>query len=190
MNQDEYFSVNAGLTINVEPLSDGDVVPDEHTFSLEIPPLFRVASECNGLDDNLDRALNTLNNSDQQALTTYLTAQNNKINLLLSYVLSQQNDPALRYITTSFGASRLSYSNATALVEGSAVRVKLFLDNPAAAIYAYADVVECGEQNEQFEITLKYTRLQEDDRDLLIRAALHFQQKILRQRAQQRSESQ
>ncbi|PSW21141.1 PilZ domain-containing protein [Photobacterium sanctipauli] len=190
MQQDEYFSVNAGLTINVEPLPADEMTPDEQSFSLEIPPLFRVASECNQLDDNLERSLSTLGQTEQQALTAYLTAQNNKINLLLTFVLSQQNDPAYRFTTESFGASRLSYRSPVALSQGSAVRVKLFLDNPAAAVYAYAEVAECTEQDDQFEITLKYTRLQEDDRDLLIRAALHFQQKILRQRAQQRSENQ
>ncbi|MBV1842951.1 MULTISPECIES: PilZ domain-containing protein [Photobacterium] len=189
MNQDEYFSVHAGLTINVEPLSPNEAVPDETHFPQEIPPLFRVASECSGLDDNLDRTLSQFNKEQYQALTQYLAAQNSKINLLLSYVLSQQNDPAFRYTTTTFGASRLSYSSAQPLTPGQAVRLKLFLEQPAAAVYAYAEVCECQALDQQYDISLRYTRLQEEDRDLLIRAALYFQQKILRQRAQQRSDN-
>ncbi|MGF1723251.1 PilZ domain-containing protein [Photobacterium nomapromontoriensis] len=188
MNQDEYFSVHAGLTINVEPLQPSEPVPNMMAFQQEIPPLFRIASECSGLDEGLERSLSQFNKDEHKGLMQYLTAQNSKINLLLSYVLSQQDDASLRFITHSFGASRLSYLAAQPLANGTRVRLKLFIDNPAAAVYAYAEVSSCIEQDEKFEITLKYIRLLDDDQDLLIRAALYFQQKILRQRAQQRSD--
>lgn len=190
MNQDEYFSVHAGLTINVEPLSHGESVPDMLAFQQEIPPLFRIASECSSLDEGLEHTLSQLKKDEFQALSNYLTAQNNKINLLLSFVLAQQDDAKLRFITHTFGASQLSYFSPQALAEGSSVRLKLFLDNPAAAVYAYAEVTQCQPQpDSSYETALKYVCLMEDDRDLLIRAALHFQQKILRQRAQQRSDN-
>lgn len=183
---DEYFSVQLGLTINVEPLSSTDNVPDEPHFRHEIPPLFRIASECISLEDNAERLFANVNKQETHALVEYLTAQNSKINLLLSYVLSQQDNPAYRFTTLTFGASNLSFQAETPFEIGMAVRVKLFLESPAAAIYCYADVIDCMTNNDQFIIKLRYTRLQEDDRDLLIKAALHCQQKLLRQRAQQR----
>ncbi|AJR08146.1 PilZ domain-containing protein [Photobacterium gaetbulicola] len=190
MNQDEYFSVHAGLTINVEPLPPGAGIPEMLAFQQEIPPLFRIASECSSLDEGLEHSLSQLNKEEFKALANYLTAQNNKINLLLSFVLAQQDDAELRFITHTFGASQLSYFSPVALSEGDHVRLKLFLDNPAAAVYAYAEVTQClPQQNGSHEITLRYVCLMEDDRDLLIRAALYFQQKILRQRAQQRSDN-
>ena len=188
MNQDEYFSVHAGLTINVAPLAPHETVPELQDFPSEIPPLFRVARECSSLDDELERALTHFSKPETAGLTQYLTAQNSKINLLLSFVLAQQDDPALRFTTHTFGASRLTYASPVALPIGTAVRVKIFLDNPAAAVYAYAEVADCQAENDQFTVHLRYTRLTEDDQDLLIRAALFFQQKMLRQRAQQRSD--
>ncbi|UXI02299.1 PilZ domain-containing protein [Photobacterium sp. TY1-4] len=190
MNQDEYFSVHAGLTINVERLADGESLPDESAFLLEIPPLFRVASECSGFEEGIEQSLGKLAQKDNQLLLDYLKAQNNKINLLLSFVLSQQDNPALRYTTETFGASQLTFTATQPFQVGRYTRVKLFLDKPSAAVYCYAEVTDCREKGDAFEITLKYIRLQEDDQDLLIRAALYVQQKLLRQRAQQRTENQ
>ncbi|MGR5146353.1 PilZ domain-containing protein [Photobacterium alginatilyticum] len=190
MNQDEYFSVSAGLTINIELLPPSEQLPDEIAFSHEIPPLFRVASECTGLEDGVEQSLQKLTREDSKPLLDYLTAQNSKINLLLSYVLSQQDNPRHRHITETFGASQLTFFSAKAIPVGTNARVKLFLDKPSAAVYCYAKVTGSAAKGNKFEITLKYNRLQEDDRDLLIRAALYFQQKLLRQRAQQRTDTQ
>ncbi|UTV28726.1 PilZ domain-containing protein [Photobacterium atrarenae] len=190
MNQDEYFSVHAGLTINVEPLADGEHLPDASAFLQEIPPLFRVASECSGLEEGIEHSMGKLAQSDNKLLLDYLQAQNSKINLLLSYILSQQDDPAFRYTTTTFGASRLTFDATQPFTVGNYARVRLFLDKPSAAVYCYAEVMDSREKDNVFEITLKYIRLQEDDQDLLIRAALYVQQKILRQRAQQRTDNQ
>ncbi|PSW07286.1 PilZ domain-containing protein [Photobacterium lipolyticum] len=189
MNQDEYFSVNTGLTINVEPLGGDEHLPDELDFIKEIPPLFRVASECSGLEESADRSLAGFGKDESKALLAYLAAQNSKINLLLSFVLSQQDDPAIRYTTETFGASKLTYLSGTPFIVGNSVRVKLFLDHPPAAIYCYAEVSNCEAKDDKFEVTLRYNRLQEEDRDLLIRAALNIQQKLLRQRAQQRTDA-
>ncbi|MCG7586728.1 PilZ domain-containing protein [Photobacterium sp. OFAV2-7] len=190
MNQDEYFSVSAGLTINVELLPPSEQLPDEIAFSHEIPPLFRVASECTGLEDGIEQSLQKLTKEDSKPLLDYLTAQNSKINLLLSYVLSQQDNPRHRHITETFGASQLTFFSAKAIPVGTNARVKLFLDKPSAAVYCYAEVVSNTTKGDKVEVTLKYNRLQEDDRDLLIRAALYIQQKLLRQRAQYRTDNQ
>ncbi|MCM0147162.1 PilZ domain-containing protein [Photobacterium galatheae] len=191
MNQDEYFSVHAGLTINVEPLPEHFELPDDPTFIREIPPLFRVASECSELEHNAEKALQQESKSMNRTLLDYLAAQNHKMNLLLSFVLAQQDDPAFRQITQTFGASQLTYLSQQPMTAGSQVRLKLFLENPPAAVYCYASVQNCQPAGDDtFEVTLHYSRLQEEDRDLLIRAALHIQQKLLRQRAMQRNDNQ
>ncbi|KMV32150.1 hypothetical protein [Photobacterium swingsii] len=202
MIQDEYFSVHAGLTINVEPLDDNTACPDDEAFRLEIPPLFRVASECSELEESTERLLSNFGSDDSKALIGYLGAQNTKINLLLSYVLSQQDDPTIRFTTRTFGASRLSFISPTPLTLGRNARIKLFLNDPPAAIYCYGEIIDCQPYGSQsgddsdnscdksnYEVHLRYTQLLESDRDLLIRAALHVQQKLLRERAQQRSDS-
>ncbi len=186
MTEQEYFTVHHNLTINVEALNTGFALPDEETFTAEIPAPFIVASEFSKLDTLADNARLELKNKELKHVIELLDTQNTKLNLLLSFMLSQQDDPTTRFQTTQFGASQLSYHTATALETNQLVRVKLFLDHPAAAIYCYAQVVECVASEQGFAITLKYKILRDTDQDLLIKAALYQQQKLLRQRSLER----
>lgn len=186
MTEQEYFTVHHNLTINVEALGTDFALPDEETFTSEIPAPFIVSSEFSRLDTLSDNARLELQNKELKHVIHLLDTQNAKLNLLLSFMLSQQDDVATRFQTTQFGASQLSYRTDTALETNQLVRVKLFLDHPAAAIYCYAEVVECVASESGFLITLKYKMLRDSDQDLLIKAALHQQQKLLRQRSLER----
>ncbi|AMG31712.1 PilZ domain-containing protein [Grimontia hollisae] len=187
MSQDEYFSVHAHLKINVDVLPDDEHIPSEAEFGREIPLAFRIASECGDLDSSVEKEIQALQHDEGHALTKFLHAQNQKINLLLGFMLSQQDDPNLRYQTETFGASSLTFIARKAFKKGQHVRLKLFLENPPSAIYCYGSVYGCKEKNGKFAVGVKYIRLQEEDRDVLIRAALHQQQKLLRQRALERN---
>lgn len=189
MSQDEYFSVNYGLTINVEPLNNSETLPTDEQFEKEIPAPFKVASECSSLEHIADNELSRLKNDEMRALVNYLNNQNDKLNLLLSYMLSQQDDEKFRHTTQYFGASNFCFSSPTELAVGTTARVKLFLEHPPAAIYCYTEVKDSKRAGDSYETVMSYLKLREDDRDLLIRAALFQQQKLLRQRAQQRSET-
>ncbi len=70
------------------------------------------------------------------------------------------------------------------------MRVKLFLEYPAAAIYCYASVMQCQQEPEHTLVTLKYDLLRDVDQDLLIKAALYQQQRLLRQRSLDREKPQ
>ncbi|KXF81955.1 PilZ domain-containing protein [Enterovibrio coralii] len=187
MSQDEYFSVHAHLKINVEVLGETEHVPSDVEFGREIPLAFRIASQCGDLDNSVEKEIQVLAHEDGHALAKFLQAQNEKINLLLGFMLSQQDDPTIRYQTETFGASSLTFIAKQAFQKGQHVRLKLFLENPPSAIYCYGSVYGCKEKNGKYAVGVKYIRLQEDDRDVLIRAALHQQQKLLRQRALERN---
>jgi hypothetical protein len=101
-------------------------------------------------------------------------------------MLAQQDDEALRKFTLSFGASQFSYITDTPVTPGTLARVKLFLDHPPSAIYCYAKATECKEHELGYKVTMTYSKLREVDQDLLIKAALYQQQKLLRQRSIER----
>ncbi|WP_413284716.1 PilZ domain-containing protein [Vibrio sp. MA40-2] len=183
MDQQEFFTVHHKLTANVEPLDNGFILPNQNEFISEVPAPFIVASEFSQLDSLTESAMNELKNSDFKHVVQLLDHQNGKLNLLLTFMLAQQDKEEFRCFTTSFGASQFSYKSNTTLATASLVRVKLFLDHPPAAIYCYAKVVECKELEQGYEITLTYQRLRDIDQDLLIKAALYQQQKLLRQRS-------
>ncbi|MGR6859935.1 PilZ domain-containing protein [uncultured Aliivibrio sp.] len=187
MSHDEYFSVHYDLTINVEPLTMDATLPDTETFEREIPAPFRVAQECSSLDDVSENELSFLKLDDGKRLANYLNNQNQKLNLLLSYLLIQQDDEVYRHKTNSFGASKFTYESKTALTITQKAKVKLFLEHPPSAIYCYAQVAQCTQTESGYTIEMTYDLLRDIDQDLLIKAALFQQQKILKLRAQERN---
>ncbi|CCN71437.1 hypothetical protein [Vibrio nigripulchritudo] len=186
MSQQEYFTVQHGLTVNIEPLESDFELPDNEQFVTEIPAPFLVATEFSSLDSVTEKAIGELRSSDLSHVVQLLETQNSKLNLLLTYMLSQQNDPAFSNTTSSFGASQFTYTAKSALAIDQTVRTKIFLEFPAAAIYCYGKVSECEGDDQSYKITISFTLLREEDQDLLIKAALHQQQKLLRQRSLER----
>ena len=183
MTEQEYFTVHHNLTINVETLGTDFALPDEATFVSEIPAPFIVASEFSHLDMLADNARLELQNKELKHVISLLDTQNSKLNLLLSFMLSQQDDPSVRFQTHSFGASQFTYFSPEQLDVDQKVRAKLFLEHPAAAVYCYGHVSQIEKVDDTYLVTVKYDLLRELDEDLLIKAALHQQQKLLRQRS-------
>jgi hypothetical protein len=183
MDQQEFFTVHHKLTANVEPLESGFTLPSQSAFISEIPAPFIVASEFSQLDSLTESAMSELKNSDFKHVIQLLDHQNGKLNLLLTFMLAQQDKEEHRFYTSSFGASQFTFKSEHEFAVGSLARVKLFLDHPPAAIYCYAEVIECNQDELGYEVTLTYKLLREIDQDLLIKAALYQQQKLLRQRS-------
>ncbi len=192
MDQDEYFSVHSAISVNLSPLAEGSIVPEEDAFLDEIPPLFRVASECIQLEESAERELSRFGQEESQSLLKYLSVQNEKINMLLSYVLMQHNPIESRFTTETFGAGHLTVildSNVSeAWAEEQFCVVRIFLESPAAAVYCYGQLLHLEALSKsKVRAKIRYVQIQESDRDILIRAALQQQQKVLRRRAQARN---
>lgn len=183
MSEQEFFTVNHTMTVNVEVMTVNFSLPSVEKFEAEIPAPFIVASEFSNLDLLNDAARNELKNSDLKHVVQLLDNQNSKLNLLLTFMLSQQDDPSMRFQTHSFGASQFTYFSPEQLDLDQKVRAKLFLEHPAAAVYCYGHVSQIEKVDDAYLVTVKYDLLRELDEDLLIKAALHQQQKLLRQRS-------
>lgn len=183
MIEQEFFSVTHSMTVNIEALPLDTVLPEQTQFEAEIPAPFIVACEFSHLDSMGDLAKRELKQHDFPHLLQLLDAQNSKLNLLLNFLLSQQDEPEYRHATQTFGASQFSFFSPQPWDENTPVRAKLFLDHPAAAIYCYGHTVSCQAHDGQYVVAVKYDRMRDDDQDLLIKAALYQQQKLLRQRA-------
>ncbi|KGY12078.1 hypothetical protein NM22_12405 [Vibrio tubiashii] len=183
MADQEFFTVNHTMTVNVEALAEGSDFPSFEKFEGEIPAPFIVASEFSSLDLLNDSARNELKNSDFKHVIQLLDTQNSKLNLLLTFMLSQQDEPSMRHKTHSFGASQFTYVSEDRVPVDTKVRVKLFLEHPAAAIYCYGHITQVETTTDTHLVTVKYDLLRDLDEDLLIKAALFQQQKLLRQRS-------
>ncbi|MGL5291089.1 MAG: PilZ domain-containing protein [Vibrionaceae bacterium] len=187
MNNDDYFSVKAELRINVEPLASNKNLPTVEEFLDEIPAEFQIASQCSHLDFKVQNELSKLHN-DHPTLSQLLQIQNEKVNLLLGFLLNRTTNADPSIYTESFGASKLTVWSKMPFTAKSYVKIHLFLENPACAIYCYAQVDSSKKKNDLFFSELHYVLLQEEDKDVLIRAALYHQQKLLRLRSQAKKE--
>jgi len=181
MNNNEYFLVEHTLSINVTAITEQQLPENQIAFEQEIPGPFKMASDLAKADASILAPLK-LNSDNTQALWNYLQAQNQKINTLLSYVLTQQDDPQSRFQTLKFSAGNLIFKPTSDWHVGTNVKLKIFLPDESAAIYCYAVIQEISGS----ECTLSYTLIREQDRELLIRASLHVQSQQLKNRAQQR----
>lgn len=190
MENDQYFSVAYQLNANVQILDKGYAIPDPFQFDEEIPTPFKMANEGNAMSPGLHRALNNLGDSGKE-IGLYLKAQSNKLDMVLSYVLSLQDDPNQRTQTTHFGGSELSFTWEKTIPSGTPVRIKLFLPEESAAVYCYAQItdnqlIKPGVQR----INCSYTQIREQDREVLVRASLHVQSKQLQKRSESRRQTQ
>ena len=181
MNNNEYFLVEHTLSINFKSINENDLPVNQLAFEDEIPGPFRMASDLAKADASILVPLK-LNSDNTQALWNYLQAQNQKINTLLSYVLTQQDDQNSRYQTIKFSAGALIIKNTNILKVNDNIRLKIFLPEESSAIYCYAKVSDVNEK----ECTFTYSLIREQDRELLIRASLHIQSQQLKNRAKQR----
>jgi hypothetical protein len=183
MTNNQYFIVDHQLNLNVEGLIDDETIPDAANFELEIPAPFRMASDLASIESHNLQPLK-LNNETTQALWGYLQAQDLKINTLLTYVLSQQDNKEFHFQSSAFSAGACYLpQQAIPFTVNQNVRLKIFIPEESAAIYCYAEVSKINEGI----VELTYRQIRDEDRELLIRATLHIQSKQLKTRAQQRT---
>ncbi|MFM2479852.1 PilZ domain-containing protein [Celerinatantimonas sp. YJH-8] len=184
MNEDtSYFSVAYQLNINVSVLPASQPLPEYSTFLEEIPESFRMTSP-HSYSTDLSSSLQSLGEAGVM-LQRYLKSQADKLDMLLSYVLSLQDDPAARTQTTHFGGSQLRFHWETPLATGQQLQLKVFLPEEATAIYCYGRVTACSSTS-PFNIECEYALIREEDREALVRASLHVQSKLLQARAKAR----
>lgn len=181
----DYFSVEHNISLNIRPIPGP--LPDEAALLNAIPPPFLLASEANSLNSSALRSLNRLGELAEE-LAKYLQQQAKKIDLLLHYVLRQQDSDMHRYASLSYGGSGCSYLADSPLALLQVVEIKLFLDNNDGAVFCYGQVLSCQPQQDKWQVTLVFSRIREEDRELIVRASLHQQSRLLKQHAQRRQQ--
>jgi hypothetical protein len=182
----DYFSVKHSISINVQPMTEA--VPDSARLQDYIPEAFLLSSQSSELNMSALRSLNRLGELAEE-LANYLQQQAKKMDLLLQYVLRQQDIAEQRFSSLSYGGSGCCYEAPSPLPALQAVEIKLFLPNNEGAVFCFGQVLSCEQLAESWQIKVVFTRIREQDRELIVRASLHQQSKLLKQQAQQRQQS-
>ena len=182
---DEYFSIAHCINANVRPLGMDEIVPDEDALEDSMPYAFRIASEMAALEAQAIRPLRNLGDH-AETLAEYLNHQSRKIDLMMSFVLHQQDEPEHRFKTVKLGGGGVIIDSKEAMDVGTIAELKLFLDAEAAAIFCYGEVITCEQNEDSYHIAFIFNSIREQDQELLVRASLHIQTQQLRKRSKER----
>lgn len=180
----EFFTIEHKFSVNIEPLA---APLDKQSFEQSIPLPFKLSSDNAQIDQSAFRSIQGLSSVATQ-LTTYLHHQANKIDLLVGYILSQQDDESKRFEGVAFGGGGFIYRSNEALHLGQQVLAKLFILDENCAVFCHAQIIEITELDGQFEHKLVYHHIQEEDRENLVRTSLHLQSKQLQSLAKKRNQ--
>ena len=188
LNQfNDFFLIESQFNVNVIR-SNAENIPTFDEFVSEIPLPFKMANDIAKLDHAAFKPLQTLTSVAGQ-LVEYLTHQTRKIDLVVNYILSQEDDECYRHQGTAFGGGGIIFSARSAFDLAEILQVKIFLLEENCAIYSYVQVAEIMQQGDDFLHKVIFHHIREDDRELLVRASLHQQSKQLQRSAQERQKT-
>jgi len=156
-----------------------------------MPMPFKLASDMVTIDQAALRPLQALTGVTGQ-LVEFLNHQSHKIDLLIGYILSQQDEEQHRYQGIKFGGGGVKFSAQTAFELGQKLEMKLFLLENNCAVYCYGEVIDVVENTENaqspFQHKVIFHFIREDDREVLVRTSLHEQSKQLQKLSQLRNQ--
>jgi len=182
----EFFSIDHNFSINILPLESTQVTSFEQ-FSANMPTPFKMASDMKSIDQSALRPLQALSGVTGQ-LVEFLNHQSAKIDLLIGYILSQQDDKEHRYQGIKFGGGGLLFTANKSFKLAQLLEMKVFLLNQNCAVYCYGEVIEIQQDQESYLHKVIFHFIREDDREILVRNSLHEQSKQLQVLAQQRNQ--
>ena len=183
----EYFTIEHRLNVNVLPLATDFQLPDVEDITAHMPYAFRMASELSTIETKALRPLRHLGDHATE-LADYLNQQSKKIDLMMSYILHQQDDESHRFTSIEFGGAGLAVKSEEAMSVGEQVELKIFVEEEATAIFCYGEVIQCEALDEDnHRIALIYSRIREEDQESLVRASLHLQTRQLKKRSKKKN---
>ena len=181
---DEFFMIKHNIPVNMRLVADDFVLPDIDDLHQHMPYEFQIASELSAIDTKALRPLRGLGEHAIE-LAEFLNHQSRKIDLMMSLILQQHTHHEHTYNSLQFGGGGIILSSDSELLVGGIIELKLFLKEEASAIFCFAEVIACKPVDDTYHVSLIFTRIREEDQDLLVTASLHLQAANLRKRKKQ-----
>lgn len=184
---DEFFSIDYTFNVNAKQLST-DHLPSYEQFIHNMPMPFKMSSEIHSLDQSALRPLQAVAGVANQ-LMEYLNHQAQKMDMLVGYILAQQDVEQERYQASKFGGGGVIFQAPSTAVfnTGDFIELKLFFNAENNAIYCIGEIVETDTEEAFNQHKVIFHHIREEDRELLVRNSLHQQSKQLQALAQQRN---
>lgn len=181
---DEYFMIKHNIPVNMRLMSDDFMLPEIDDLHQHMPYEFQIASELSDIDIKALRPLRRLGEHAIE-LAEFLNHQSRKIDLMMSLILQQNSNHEETFDSLQFGGGGIVLDSKRELSVGGTTELKLFLREEASAIFCFAEVIACKLVDDTYHVSLIFTRIREEDQDLLVTASLHLQAANLRKRKKQ-----
>jgi hypothetical protein len=178
---DEFFMIKHNIAVNMRLVADNFMLPEIDDLDRHMPYEFQIASELSAIDTKALRPLRRLGEHAIE-LAEFLNHQSRKIDLMMSLILQQHSKDEQTYNSIQFGGGGIILGSESEISVGGIIELKLFLREEASAIFCYAEVIACKPVDDTYHVSLIYTRIREEDQDLLVTASLHLQAANLRKR--------
>lgn len=176
---ESFFLIKHPTKVNVNTVDGKQATQSMQEFESNMPYAFKIASELSEIESQALKPLRSMGDKLEE-LVNYLQLQARKIDLMMSYILIQQDDEKSRAEAVKFGGGGVIVSHSSAIDIGTSAEVKIFLEQEAAAIYCLAEVINVEAVDDLYHVSYVYTHIREQDQELLVRASLHLQTHQLR----------
>lgn len=191
-DNEHFFSIRHDFHVSALPLAASSPLPTPAQLEQLIPLPFKLASQISHLDASALRPLRNLGDLAHD-LVDFLNLQSKKIDLIMTYIMTLQDEQQHRLSGTQFGGSQVSYLSPNAQTPGSLVELKLFITDENCAVFCFGEITDCRllsptdeVQAPQYQIDAHYALIREEDQEQLVRAALRVQSRRLKERADNR----
>jgi len=182
----EFFSIEHDFNVNILPIEDASQTSFQD-FIDNMPLPFKMATDIVTIDQAALRPLQGVSGVAGQ-LVDFLNHQTQKIDLLVGYILSQQDDERYRFQGVKFGGGGVIFSATQPFTVKQMLEMKIFLLHENCAVFCHGEIIEVEERNGHFYHKVIFEHIRDEDRETLVRTSLHQQSKQLQALSQKRSQ--
>lgn len=182
---EKFFSIEHSFQVNAIPMAIGAPLPSQQEFESSIPAPFRLASQISHIDSQTLAPIRQIGGVAVE-LAEFLNLQAQKIDMMMAYILTVQDDEEFRHHGVKFGGSELQYISQTALEIDQLMTLKIFIAENNCAVFCLGRVQSVVATDEDYKIDVEYALISDEDRENLVRTSLQVQSMQLKQRATQR----
>ena len=183
---DEFFSIEHNFNVNLQKV-EKDSITSFDDFIASMPMPFKMAGEMTTIDQAALRPLQGLSGVASQ-LVDFLNHQSHKIELLVGYILSQQDDESMRFKGVKFGGGGIIFQSDKPFALGDYLELKVFLLDENCAVFCLGEVVELDQVDGLYHHKVIFHFIRDEDQEALVRHSLHQQSKQLQELAQKRKQ--
>ncbi|WP_394202226.1 hypothetical protein [Shewanella waksmanii] len=178
-----YFNVDHTFNAYLEAWPEDQPLATESELMAMLPVGLQLISQVKSLEASCMVQLRNLDD-EAKSVVDYMKLQSKKIDLVLQYVIEQQQQQGTRYQGVSFGGSGFRLICDQPLNKQH-YKVSLHIRNELISILCFAQVdTVISLEDGRYQIDLSYSQIIDSDVEQLVKASLSVQQKQLRQRKQ------